>query len=117
MVKSSHFERFAAHYDFLTKVLMLGTYGRARKRIVAQPRVGTALDLCSGTGYVTGHIAADSVIALDLSPRMLSVNREKNTGKKQVNIIVGDAFKLPFPNNSFDSFTTHLPPMSSKNSL
>jgi demethylmenaquinone methyltransferase/2-methoxy-6-polyprenyl-1,4-benzoquinol methylase len=103
MVKTSHFERFAKHYDFLTKILMVGTYDKVRKRIVSAPHVKVALDLCSGTGYVTGHINAENVLAIDLSPGMLKVNREKNKSKKHINIIAGDAFELPFPDNSFDA--------------
>jgi demethylmenaquinone methyltransferase/2-methoxy-6-polyprenyl-1,4-benzoquinol methylase len=103
MVKKSHFERLAKHYDFLTKILMMGTYGSVRERIVSTGRVDAALDLCCGTGYVTGHINAKRVIALDLSAGMLGVNREKNKSKKGVSAVVGDAFRLPFPDNSFDA--------------
>ena len=103
MVKKSHFERFAKHYDFLTKILMLGTYWNVRKRIVNRPTEGAALDICSGTGYVTGHIAADKVVAIDMSPGMLSVNREKNKGREEIYFVSGDAFNLPFPDAIFDS--------------
>jgi SAM-dependent methyltransferase len=103
MVKKSHFERFAEHYDFLTKLLMMGTYGPVRKRIVSTPNVETALDLCCGTGYVTGYINAQKIVALDLSPSMLKVNQEKNKDKKKVGAVVGDAFSLPFPEDSFDA--------------
>ncbi len=103
MVKKSHFERFAKHYDFLTKLLMLGTYGAVRRRIVNHPKKGTALDLCSGTGYVTGHISADSVVAIDMSPGMLRVNREKNKQRADILFVSGDAFSLPFADATFDS--------------
>jgi ubiquinone/menaquinone biosynthesis C-methylase UbiE len=82
---------------------MMGTYGKVRNEIVATPRVETALDLCCGTGYVTGRINAERVIALDLSLGMLKVNREKNKEKKNISIVVGDAFRLPFPDSSFDA--------------
>jgi demethylmenaquinone methyltransferase/2-methoxy-6-polyprenyl-1,4-benzoquinol methylase len=101
MVKKSHFERLAKHYDFLTKILMMGTYGSVRKRIVSTRRVEAALDLCCGTGYVSGHINAEKVIALDLSPGMLKTNKEKNESKIGFSAVVGDAFRLPFPDNSF----------------
>jgi len=103
MVKTSHFERMAKYYDSATKILMLGTYGKVRNRIVSEPPVERALDLCCGTGYVTGHINAKTVVALDMSPGMLRVNRDKNRERKHVNITVGDAFRLPFPDNSFDA--------------
>lgn len=103
MVKTGHFERMARYYDTATKILMLGTYGKVRDRIVASPNVERALDLCCGTGYVTGHINADRVVALDLSPGMLAVNREKNRGKGHISYLVGDAFDLPLPEGSFDA--------------
>jgi len=102
-LRKSRFDRLARHYDLFTKLLMMGTYGRVRERIVSTPRVRTALDLCSGTGYVTGWIKAERVVALDLSPTMLEVNREKNSGRKGVGFVVGDAFNLPFPESSFDA--------------
>ncbi|MFQ5801220.1 MAG: class I SAM-dependent methyltransferase [Candidatus Hydrothermarchaeales archaeon] len=102
MVKKSHFERFAKHYDFLTKILMLGTYGKVRARIVDAPRVESALDLCCGTGYVTGHVKAERVIALDMSSGMLKINREKNKNKPHIDLVAGDAFLLPFSDSSFD---------------
>jgi demethylmenaquinone methyltransferase/2-methoxy-6-polyprenyl-1,4-benzoquinol methylase len=102
MAKKSHFERMAKHYDFLTRILMMGTYDKVKKEIVSLPRSETALDLCCGTGYVTGQINAERVIALDMSPGMLTINKWKNRSKKKVDITVGDAFKLPFPDASFD---------------
>ncbi len=103
MVKTSHFERMAKFYDLATKILMLGTYGKVRARIIKEPRTRRALDLCCGTGYVTGHIDAETVVALDMSPGMLKVNREKNRNRRHVDMTVGDAFRLPFPDNSFDA--------------
>jgi len=103
MVKSSHFERFARHYDFLTKILMMGTYHRVRRRIIAGRSVEKALDLCCGTGYVTGHINARQVVAFDLSGAMLGVNKEKNKALDSVSPVVGDAFSLPFPEDTFDA--------------
>jgi demethylmenaquinone methyltransferase/2-methoxy-6-polyprenyl-1,4-benzoquinol methylase len=93
----------AKFYDAATKILMLGTYDKVRARIIKEPRAARALDLCCGTGYVTGHIDADNVVALDISPGMLRVNRDKNRERRHVNITVGDAFRLPFPDNSFDA--------------
>lgn len=103
MVKTSHFERMAKYYDSATKILMLGTYGKVRERIISEPPVKRALDLCCGTGYVTGHIDAETVVALDMSPGMLRVNRDKNRERRRVNITVGDAFRLPFADSSFDA--------------
>ncbi len=82
----------------------MGTHDRVRDIVVnSVPPVGRALDLCCGTGYLTGHIRADEVVGLDLSTGMLSVNERKNGDREQVNLINGDAFNLPFADDSFDA--------------
>ncbi len=111
MVKEKYFDKVAKKYDFYTKVLMLGTYGRVREEILSFGGAGDerALDLCCGTGYLTGGIKATEVVGLDLSREMLSINREKNDGRAA--LLRGDAFNLPFGNESFDavysSLSTH----------
>lgn len=104
MVKKGQFDALAKYYDFFTKILMMGTYGRVRRKIVSSmDRDGIALDLCCGTGYVTGHIHANKVVGLDLSTGMLGVNRDKNLGRSDILLINGDAYKLPFKDDSFSS--------------
>jgi demethylmenaquinone methyltransferase/2-methoxy-6-polyprenyl-1,4-benzoquinol methylase len=103
MKKRTRFEGIARYYDFFTKLLMMGTYGRVRDKIVASCNGGVALDLCCGTGYVTGYIRARRVVGLDLTPGMLRVNRSKNLGNKRVALIQGDAYNLPFKKDSFDA--------------
>jgi demethylmenaquinone methyltransferase/2-methoxy-6-polyprenyl-1,4-benzoquinol methylase len=103
MVKRTRFESLAKYYDFFTKLLMVGTYGGVRKRIVENGDGKYALDLCCGTGYVTGHIRSKAVVGLDLTPGMLRVNRAKNHDNKRITLITGDAYTLPFKEESFDS--------------
>jgi demethylmenaquinone methyltransferase/2-methoxy-6-polyprenyl-1,4-benzoquinol methylase len=103
MVKRTRFESLAKYYDFFTKLLMLGTYGWVRRRIVENSHGEYALDLCCGTGYVTKHIRSKAVVGLDLTPGMLRVNRDKNQGSERITLITGDAYALPFKKESFDS--------------
>lgn len=104
MAKRAHFDAIASRYDYATRLLMMGTHDRVRDRIVSSvPPVGRALDVCCGTGYLTGHIRADSVVGVDLSTGMLSVNRRKNGEKENVNLVNGDAFTLPFEDDAFDA--------------
>lgn len=102
MVKRTRFEALAKYYDFFTKLLMLGTYGVVRQRIVKNGAENYALDLCCGTGYVTGHIGGKAVVGLDLTPGMLRVNKAKNQNDR-ITLITGDAYSLPFKEGSFDS--------------
>lgn len=104
MTKTGHFDTIATRYDAATRLLMLGTHDKVRSRIVdsVEP-VDRALDICCGTGYLTGHIRANSVAGLDLSTGMLSVNNEKNGRKENVSLFRGNAFQLPFADDSFDA--------------
>lgn len=102
-MKKTRFEAIAKYYDFFTKVLMMGTYGRVRKRIVSSGDGELALDLCCGTGYVTGHIRAKRVVGLDLTRGMLMINRSKNMDNPSVKLIQGDAYNLPFKEETFDA--------------
>lgn len=108
MVKRLRFDALAKNYDFFTKLLMLGTYGRVREKVVASANGEVALDLCCGTGYVTGYLKADKVVGLDLSRGMLEVNKEKNQGRENILLINGDAYNLPLKSESFDLVTCTL---------
>jgi demethylmenaquinone methyltransferase/2-methoxy-6-polyprenyl-1,4-benzoquinol methylase len=102
-MKKTRFEAIAKYYDFFTKLLMMGTYGAVREKIVSSGGGDLALDLCCGTGYVTGHIRARHVVGLDLTQGMLDVNRSKNRSNPSVSLIKGDAYTLPFKDDTFDS--------------
>jgi len=104
MVKAKHFDRIAPLYDFLTKVLMLGTYERVRREILAlKKEQKNVLDLCTGTGYLTEKLDAENIVGIDLSRGMLEINKKKNKGRKNLLLIRGTIFYLPFKSNSFDA--------------
>lgn len=104
MAKVGHFDAISKRYDAATRLLMMGTHDRVRDAVVdSVPHVESALDLCCGTGYLTAHIAADEVVGLDVSTGMLSVNEGKNGDSENVNLVRGDAFNLPFPDDGFDA--------------
>ncbi|MFQ5974987.1 MAG: class I SAM-dependent methyltransferase [Candidatus Hydrothermarchaeales archaeon] len=112
MAKKSIFDVVAKHYDFFTKILMMGTYGKVQKRIVdsVDDRGGAALDICCGTGYVTGHIKSGNVVGMDLSEGMLGVNRDKNKGKENLLLVKSDAFTMPFRDGTFSAVYCTLAP-------
>ncbi len=112
MANKSIFDRVAVHYDFFTKILMMGTYGKVQRRIVDSvgDEGGDALDICCGTGYVTGHIKADRVVGIDLSEGMLDVNRAKNKDSKNLIHVKGDAYNMPFRDGTFSAVYCTLAP-------
>jgi ubiquinone/menaquinone biosynthesis C-methylase UbiE len=62
------------------------------------------LDVACGTGFLTRHLQGEAV-GLDQSERMLAIATERVPGAR---FVCGDAFALPFANNSFERvFTGH----------
>src|SRR4029079_244785 len=76
------FDTIAGRYDLITRLLSYGQDRRWKARLVdlASPRAGTrAIDLASGTVSIACALAARgcSVVALDVTTRMLQLAREK----------------------------------------
>ncbi|NJE10432.1 class I SAM-dependent methyltransferase [Thermococcus sp. MAR1] len=99
---AEYFDRIAGRYDdwYRTKT---GMYvDRIEKWLVfsmLQSKSGKALDLGCGTGNYTLELKKRGfdVIGLDASEGMLGVARSKG-----LSCIKGDAYSLPFPDESFD---------------
>ncbi|NJD99641.1 class I SAM-dependent methyltransferase [Thermococcus sp. LS1] len=99
---AEYFNRIAGRYDdwYRTKT---GQYvDRTEKWLVfsmLQTKSGKALDLGCGTGNYTLELKKRGfdVIGLDASEGMLEIARAKG-----LNCIKGDAYSLPFPDESFD---------------
>ena len=65
--------------------------------------VSRSLDVATGTGQLVPCVASvsDSLIAIDLTPEMMRVSEKENV-LPNVKYMQADAFKLPFPDSSFD---------------
>lgn len=120
------FDRIAARYDFVNRVLSFGLDIRWRRRVVRalgldtrrrpagallgeHPRV---LDVATGTGDLAIEIAracpGATVIGLDPSAGMLGVARkkiEKRGLSDRIQLVVGDAQALPQKNCEVDAAT------------
>jgi demethylmenaquinone methyltransferase / 2-methoxy-6-polyprenyl-1,4-benzoquinol methylase len=121
------FDRIAARYDFVNRVLSLGLDVRWRRRVVRalgldtkkrdahgswfgeRPRV---LDVATGTGDLAIEIARScpgaTVIGLDPSAGMLGVAQHKLDKRglsDRVSLVVGDAQQLPQKNCEIDAAT------------
>lgn len=74
---------------------------RSLRRMLAGNAPAHTLDLACGTGRLLEF--ADT--GLDQSPRMLHEARQKHPGK---NLVIGDATRMPFPEDHFDAiFSFH----------
>jgi demethylmenaquinone methyltransferase/2-methoxy-6-polyprenyl-1,4-benzoquinol methylase len=103
---SRWFDQAAAHYNFITQAMSLGSGHRYRKRALA--RAGLArgmkvLDVACGTGILSSHaqrIVGEEglVVGLDLSAGML---RQARRGGVR-HLAQGDAELLPVASGQFD---------------
>lgn len=105
------FEQVAVRYDRANKRISLGQEVSWKKACIQQvcqhlPTQGRVLDVCCGTGDIALGIAkrrSDCYVwGLDFSPSMLHIARTKDK-KKIVTWQQGDATKLPYDNEYFDS--------------
>jgi demethylmenaquinone methyltransferase/2-methoxy-6-polyprenyl-1,4-benzoquinol methylase len=109
------FDKIAARYDTMNRVLSLGLDRRWRRRTVRALQLGDrarVLDLATGTGDLAIDIArmhpGAHVVGLDPSPRMLAI-AESKLGRRgladRVTLVRGDAQKLPYANCEMDAAT------------
>jgi ubiquinone/menaquinone biosynthesis methyltransferase len=105
------FATIADRYDFITVVLSYGLDRGWKRRLVAlaglRPR-SQVLDLATGTGDIAIECAAAgaSVVALDLTFRMIELARTKAHSSQRTRFLVGDMMALPFGSSRFDVVTT-----------
>jgi 2-polyprenyl-3-methyl-5-hydroxy-6-metoxy-1,4-benzoquinol methylase len=79
-------------------------------------RCAAALDIGCGTGAFSRLLAtqSDRVLAIDLSPQMIQIARERSTQYPNIDFQVADAIAYEFPANHFDCVVSiatlhHLP--------
>ncbi len=107
------FDRIAARYDRLNRVLSLGTDLRWRRRAVAIARLGRgerAVDVGAGTGDLSFALLAASaptarVFGVDISAGMLAVSvRRSRTlpAGRRYTPVIASAEALPLPDASVD---------------
>lgn len=106
------FDRVAPRYDVLNRVLSLGADVRWRRRATSLARLGPgerAVDIGAGTGDLTIGLlqasdASSTVVAVDLSTRMLAVARRRLTaiGGHRATVLIGNAESIPLPDASVE---------------
>jgi demethylmenaquinone methyltransferase/2-methoxy-6-polyprenyl-1,4-benzoquinol methylase len=108
------FTGLPARYDLLAELLSLGQNGRWRRAMVdrvvpAAP--GRVLDVATGTAGVALQLARRTpgrIVGIDLTEAMLRRGQQKVAGNgagARVQLLVGRAEQLPFPDGAFDALT------------
>lgn len=104
------FNSIAPTYDLLNSVLSLGLHRVWEQKLVNALRgapSGECADLCTGTGALVPRLAKRfaAVIAVDISPQMLTVGKARYRDLSVCEWIEADAQELPFVSNRFDAVT------------
>ena len=107
------FDRIAARYDVLNRILSFGTDIGWRRRALARAGIEpdhAVLDVGAGTGDLSFAAAAKCarVVAVDLSAGMLAVLARRATPlqRSRIQPLVGNAEALPLPDASIDRLVT-----------
>ncbi len=112
----SVFAAIADRYDFLNTALSFNQDKYWRRFAVKQaalPVGGRGLDVCCGTGMLSIELAksvqgAATITGLDFSEEMLAVGRNnvnQSGFADAIELLQGNAMKLPFADNTFDCAT------------
>ena len=101
------FDGVAERYDLTNDVLSLGQtrlWRRAVAKAVDARPGDRVLDLAAGTGSSSLPFAAAGaqVVAADFSLGMLRVGKRQHPA---LDLVAGDALRLPFPDGTFDAVT------------
>jgi ubiquinone/menaquinone biosynthesis C-methylase UbiE len=103
-VTQKRYDRQAALYDLKEVPVELLGFKRLRKMLWQSVKAGRLLEIGVGTGKnIPYHPAGARVVALDISPKMLTRAAAKARREgRDVDLVLADAQKLPFRDASFD---------------
>ncbi|MDR2660725.1 MAG: bifunctional demethylmenaquinone methyltransferase/2-methoxy-6-polyprenyl-1,4-benzoquinol methylase UbiE [Lactobacillaceae bacterium] len=112
------FNEIAGNYDEMNNVISLGTQKKWRSqslKMVSLSNKTNILDIATGTADVAIELAENTnkkakIIGLDFSTSMLKIGQRKVDAlgsqiSKKIELVQGNALKLPFDNDSFDLVT------------
>ena len=109
------FSSVASKYDVMNDLMSVGIHRIWKDAMMdwLAPRKGSRLlDVAGGTGDVAfrylGRAPGASAVVCDMTENMLIAGRkraEAGSMASQLDWVVGDAMALPFPSNSFDTYT------------
>jgi demethylmenaquinone methyltransferase/2-methoxy-6-polyprenyl-1,4-benzoquinol methylase len=107
----SMFDRIAARYNLMNRVMTAGQDQRWRRFVIERARLRPGdrlLDLATGTGDIAfaalARVPGIQVVGGDFSLGMMLVGQQQPLGA-QVRWSGADALYLPFPDDTFDAIT------------
>jgi ubiquinone/menaquinone biosynthesis C-methylase UbiE len=104
-----YYDKTASRYDRQISLFERVLFGDGRQWVCSQAE-GDVLEVALGTGRNLGHYPAGvRLTGIELSPAMLDLARQRAPALgREVDLRVGDAQALDFPDESFDTVTCTL---------
>ncbi|MCX6251035.1 MAG: bifunctional demethylmenaquinone methyltransferase/2-methoxy-6-polyprenyl-1,4-benzoquinol methylase UbiE [Bacteroidetes bacterium] len=111
---SEMFNSISDRYDFLNHFLSFGIDRYWRKKVIRlleKKRPREILDVATGTGDLAialAQLTPSGIIGIDIADKMLELAIEKVKKSRLDSVIsfeIGDALRIPFPDNTFDAVT------------
>jgi demethylmenaquinone methyltransferase/2-methoxy-6-polyprenyl-1,4-benzoquinol methylase len=109
------FTAIADKYDLLNSLLSFGQDAAWRRFAASRcslPTDGLVLDVATGTAELARHLARRNdrgrIVGVDFCSDMLDKAKAKLSASgndKRIHLVLGDALRLPFPDDSFDCAT------------
>jgi ubiquinone/menaquinone biosynthesis C-methylase UbiE len=100
----SRYDRQASLFDLTEAPSEFLLFGRVRRRLWQRVTAGRLLEVGVGTGKNMPYYPAGArVVAIDLSPRMISKAAAKAQRlRREADLVIADAQRLPFRDGAFD---------------
>jgi phosphatidylethanolamine/phosphatidyl-N-methylethanolamine N-methyltransferase len=100
-------DKFAGNYDSFIKKTMDKTYKKFLEYVGSELKLHhNILEIGTGTGIISFSICpkVSSIVATDISPEMIqiAIQKQNESGIKNIDFQVQDSYHLPFPDKSFD---------------
>ena len=110
---STMFNQISKSYDRINRILSLGRDTSWRKRVAREMPLKPhleVLDLATGTGdqliaLFKAGLSIQRAVGIDLAEEMLKIGRKKVASNPKISLILADAQKIPFPDQTFDATT------------
>jgi len=107
------FDQISKSYDRINRVLSFGQDVSWRKKVAKEMPLKPhlkVLDLATGTGdqliaLFKAGLSIQRAVGIDLSEEMLKIGRTKVASNPKIELLHGDAQKLPFADQTFDATT------------